>query len=52
MENLIEDTIAYLKVVIADKETPDIVKETAKTLLNSWIYRKSLMKVPNKEKEK
>lgn len=35
-DGLAEDTIAFLKVVAKDKESPEIIKDTASKILNSW----------------
>ena len=48
MENLIEDTLIFLKCIIADKETPKSIKELAVPLLNSWEYQSETHKNLNK----
>lgn len=35
-DGLAEDTIAFLKVVAKDKKSPEIIKDTASKILNSW----------------
>lgn len=38
---LIEDTLAFLRLVLSDRETSEIVRSTAHSLLNSWEHQKS-----------
>jgi hypothetical protein len=50
METLIEDTLIFLKCIIADKETPESIKGLAVPLLNSWEYQAETHKILNEEK--
>ena len=42
MEQLVQDTIIFLRMAANDKETPEIVRSTAKNLLNSWELQEKI----------
>lgn len=44
METLIEDTLTFLRLVILDNETPEIIKSTASSILNSWENKNQTLK--------